>query len=268
MFTFRKLTILFFILLLALNLIYFLGCRMEWLIGHLCSHTYVYMLVLFGLYIGISITMAFFISSNFHHKAICRGVTTEKLCALTFDDGPDPENTPYILKVLNRQRIPATFFVIGEKLHGNEMILKEMDAGGHLIGNHSWSHSVWFDFFPACRLRKELTRTAKAVSDITGKSPLLFRPPYGVINPILSSTLRSLAYHVIGWNIRSFDTVHRDPEKTVTRILRKLTPGSIILLHDHLANSPTLLERVIDQLRLHGYQIVPITQLAHIEAYA
>ncbi|MBL7137694.1 MAG: polysaccharide deacetylase family protein [Bacteroidales bacterium] len=268
MFTFRKLTILFFILLFALNVIHFLGCKLEWFSGHLCSQTYVYMVVLFGLYIGISITMAFFISSNYHHKAICKGVTTEKLCALTFDDGPDPENTPAILRILNRERIPATFFVIGAKLNGNESILREMDAEGHLVGNHSWSHSIWFDFLPARRIRRELTRTAKAVSEITGKSPLLFRPPYGVINPMLSNALRSLAYHVIGWNIRSYDTVHRDPEKTVTKILRKLSPGSIILLHDHLADSPKLLERVIDQLRLHGYQIVPITQLTHIEAYA
>ncbi|NQV02726.1 MAG: polysaccharide deacetylase family protein [Bacteroidia bacterium] len=268
MFTFRKLTILFFILLFALNLIHFLGCRFEWFSGHLCSYTYVYMLILFGLYIGISIAMAFFISSDFHHTSLCKGITTEKLCALTFDDGPDPKNTPAILNILKEQQIPATFFVIGEKLKGNESLLIEMDAEGHLIGNHAWSHSIWFDFFPSHRMKRELTNTAKAVSDIIGKSPLLFRPPFGVINPPLSKVLRSLAYNVIGWNIRSFDTVHHDPEKTVTRILRKLTPGSIILLHDHLPTSPILLKKLVAELKQQGYLIVSITQLAHIEAYA
>ena len=268
MFTFRNLTILFFILLFALNVVHFIGCKLDWLSGHLCSHTYIYMLVLFGLYTGISITMAFFIGSNFHYKAICRGATSELLCAITFDDGPDSEYTPAILSILKRERIPATFFIIGEKINGNESILREMDANGHLIGNHSWSHSVWFDFYQALKMKEELIRTAKAISDISGRSPLLFRPPFGVINPTLSKTLKGLAYHVIGWNIRSYDTVHHDPEKTVTRILKKLTPGSIILLHDHLADSPQLLKSLINRLRLQGFRIVPITQLAHIEAYA
>lgn len=268
MFTFRRLTILFFILLFALNVMHFVGCRLDWLSGHLCSHAYVYILILFGLYIGISILLAFFIGSGFHHRAICHGETGEKVCAITFDDGPDTEITPKILDVLKREKLSATFFVIGKKLEGNEPLIKRMAEEGHLIGNHSWNHSVWFDFYPARRMKQELEDTAKGISHIVGASPLLFRPPFGVLNPTLSKVLTRLSYHVIGWNVRSYDTVHADRQKTTSRILRKLSPGSIILLHDHLQGSPELLTSLIPEIKRKGFTFVPLTHLIDIKAYA
>ncbi|MBE0648092.1 MAG: polysaccharide deacetylase family protein [Bacteroidales bacterium] len=268
MFTFRNLTILFFILLFSLNVIHFIGCRLDWLDGHLCSHVYVYMVILLGLYIGISVGMAFLIGSNFHHPAICDGKTDEMICSLTFDDGPDPVRTAEILTILKREKIPATFFVIGKKLEGNETLIREMDADGHLIGNHSWSHSVWFDFFRGKRIRHELEETGKAVYACIGKTPLLFRPPFGVINPTISKAIDRLSLHAIGWNVRSYDTVQHDAKKTAARVLNKISPGSIILLHDHPANSPELVEEIISGLNGLGYKIVPITQLADINAYA
>ncbi|MBN1200089.1 MAG: polysaccharide deacetylase family protein, partial [Bacteroidales bacterium] len=189
-------------------------------------------------------------------------------CALTFDDSPDPIYTPAILTILKQENLSATFFVIGEKLAGNESLVAEIETAGHLIGNHSWSHSVWFDFFPAKKMQQELSRTASALSEIIGKSPLLFRPPFGVINPALSKAVTRLAYHVIGWNVRSYDTMHQDPQKTISRILRKVSPGSVILLHDHLSSSPQILEELIEGLKRKGYAIVPLTQLISIEAYA
>lgn len=267
MFTFRRVTILFFILLFTINLVHFLGCRLAWFPQGICEHIYTYMLVLFGLYIGISVTMAFFIRSGFHHASHCHGPTKEKICALTFDDSPDAVNTPLILAILNREKIRATFFMIGAKLTGNEALVKEIDAAGHLIGNHSWSHSVWFDFFPAKKMQRELSRTALAVSEIIGKTPLLFRPPFGVVNPALHRAVTRLEYHVIGWNVRSYDTVHKDSDKTVARILKRTTPGSIILLHDHLAKSPDILENLVTGLKRNGYEVVPLNQLISIEAY-
>ncbi|MFC2102614.1 polysaccharide deacetylase family protein [Bacteroidota bacterium] len=268
MLTFRRVTILFFILLFSLNVIHFAGCNMEWFHGHLCSHTYVYLIILFTLYIGISVTMAFFIGSNFHHTAICQGDTKERICSLTFDDGPDPTYTRAVLDILNRETVKGTFFVIGEKLNKSQPLVKEMDLSGHLIGNHSWSHSVWFDFFTGKRMKLELAETNKAISDITGKSPLLFRPPFGVLNPTLSKAIRRFSLHVIGWNIRSLDTVQHDVQKTANRILRKVTPGSIILMHDNLETSPQLLELVLSGLKQQGYTVVPLCQLIQLEAYA
>jgi len=267
MITFRRVTILFFILLFTINLVHFLGCRLAWFPPLICEHIYTYMLILFGLYISVSVTMAFFIRSGFHHASHCHGQTKEKICALTFDDSPDAMNTPLILSILNRERIWATFFVIGAKLTGNEALLKEINAAGHLIGNHSWNHSVWFDFFPAKKMQREISRTSLAVSEIIGKAPLLFRPPFGVVNPALHRAITRLGYHVIGWNVRSYDTVHRDPHKTIARILKRVTPGSIILLHDHLPESPEILEELVAGLKRNGYNVVPLNQLIPIEAY-
>lgn len=268
MFTFRNLTILFFILLFALNVAHFAGCRLEWFSGHFCSHTYIYIVLLFGLYLGISIIMSFFICSAFHHQATCKGITQEKLCALTFDDGPDRVHTPEILDILRREHLTATFFVIGEKLKGNESLIQVMDSEGHLIGNHSWSHSKWFDFFPSKRMKRELSDTATAISEIIGRAPLLFRPPFGVINPAISNTVNNYSFHMIGWNIRSFDTIFHNQQKTAARIISKLSPGSIILLHDNLAGSSQLLENLIAGLKRHGFRIVPVDQLTQIKAYA
>ena len=251
-----------------MNFLHFVGCRYGWFDGHFCTHTYIYIIILFALYAAISVGMSFVIQSGYHHKALCNAATTRKICSLTFDDGPNTKLTPKILEVLKQSSVPATFFLIGEKIAGNEEIVRSMDKEGHLIGNHAWQHSPWFDFFRGKRMKEEIVRTTNVIQEITGKSPLLFRPPYGVIVPVLQRVLKRLPYHVIGWNIRSFDTVNKDPEKIVNRILRQMKPGSIILLHDHLDIAPSILEKLISRLNETDYQIVPLAELLDIDAYA
>jgi len=251
-----------------MNFLRFVGCRLDWFSGHFCTNTYLYIIILFALYTGISVGMSFVIRSGYHCKALCSARTTTKICSLTFDDGPDSKQTGAILKILQRAEIPATFFLIGEKIAGNEEIVREIHKQGHLIGNHAWKHSPWFDFFPGRRMKKEIVGTADAIRGVTGKSPLLFRPPFGVIVPALNRVLTSLPYHVIGWNIRSFDTIQKDPDKVVNRILKRLKPGSIILLHDHLQLAPVILEKLIARIKETNYQIIPLTDLLDIDAYA
>lgn len=268
MFTFKRVTLLFFLLLFILNSLHFAGCRMEWILGHFCTHTRIYILVLFGLYLGISIVMAFVIRSGFHYPAICMGKTNQAICAITFDDGPHPVKTPEVLEILRNEQIPATFFLIGKNLQGNEDIVRTIDRDGQLIGHHSWSHANWFDFYPAGKMRKEFLQTSEKIFGITGKSPLLFRPPYGVINPMVSQALHGLPYQVIGWNIRSLDTLIRDPDRITKRILKKLVPGSIILLHDASPVCVHILTRLIPAIRKSNFQIVPLNQLIDIPPYA
>src|SRR5436309_2503666 len=76
------------------------------------------------------------IQSDFFVKAYCSGTTSQKKIALTFDDGPDHRYTPQVLEILDKFKVPATFFVIGKNIKGNEDLLKKMDAAGHIIGNH------------------------------------------------------------------------------------------------------------------------------------
>ncbi|MFH1159909.1 MAG: polysaccharide deacetylase family protein [bacterium] len=268
MWTFKRLTIVFFVFLFILNLLRFIACNYQWITPYFCDYSALFQIILVALYIGISVTLAFFIQSQFHHKALCCSATNEPICALTFDDGPHSTFTQEVLNVLNRNNIQASFFCIGENLAKNKELLKEMHTQGHLIGNHSWSHSAWFDFFPSRRIRKELIKTSGEIREITGKDPLLFRPPYGVLNPMVSSALKSLNYHVIGWNIRAFDTLVQNPDRIASGIVRKIRPGSIIVLHDHLAQTGAALKKLIPALQLKGYRFVSLTSLLNIDAYA
>src|ERR1035438_1290505 len=161
MITSRTTTTAFFILLLGMNII-----SLAWL--HI---PLVFYIILVVLYISISVLFSFFISSGFYLKAYCKKATRKKILALTFDDGPDPSVTPAILDVLQGKAC-ATFFCIGRKIDGNEEILKRMAREGHLIGTHSYSHSDWFDLFPAKRMRNEFILTDRKILDVTGKKPL------------------------------------------------------------------------------------------------
>ena len=212
--------------------------------------------------------MAFLPCSNFHHPVICCGTTDEKVISLTFDDGPDPVKTWLILEVLKTYNVKATFFCIGKNLTGNENMIKRILDDGHLIGNHSFSHSKWFDFFPAGKIRAELLETDRLIKKVTGGSPLFFRPPFGVVNPMVSNALKKSHWQVIGWNIRSFDTLNMDPKKTENKILSQLKPGAIILLHDFTRYTEHHLNALIPAILNAGYGIVPLDKLLKMPAYA
>jgi peptidoglycan-N-acetylglucosamine deacetylase len=256
MFTFRTTTIIFFILLLGLNLLS---------IAIQPVHFGFYLLLIW-LYLSVSVLMSFFIRSGFHRKALCNLDTTRKVVALTFDDGPHPEITVKILDLL-RNRATATFFCKGMNIEGNEPILRKMNLEGHLIGNHSWSHSDWFDFYPPRKMREELIHTDAKIGSVIGKKPLLFRPPYGVINPMLKKALSGLPYHVIGFSNRCWDTVAKDEKKVLGRVKKNLRPGDVILLHDTVENSVNILKDLLDHLDEEGYSVVPLDKLFNVEAY-
>jgi peptidoglycan-N-acetylglucosamine deacetylase len=258
MFTFRSTTVVFFILLFGLNVMALAGIHVPWF----------YYLILTGLYLAISVTMSFFIRSGYHMKAYCSAETGEKIVSLTFDDGPDMELTPYILDALKEKGIPATFFCIGRKIKGNEEILRRMVKEGHLIGTHSYSHSDWFDFFPSRRMQKELEESGRLVFEATGEKPVLFRPPYGVINPMVKRAVLKTGYRVIGFSNRCWDTSSKKREVILARLTRNLRPGDIILLHDTVPVNVDVIREFAGFTKHTGYRIVPLDQLLKITAYA
>ena len=256
MFTFRTTTLLFFLVLILLNILSIAGF----------SIAFTWYLLLVMVYLTVSVAASFFPCCGFHMKALCRGETEQKVVALTFDDGPHPEYTPVILDIL-KDRATATFFCIGKKIPGNEDLLKRMDEEGHTVGMHSYSHSNLFDFFSPGRMADEFRQTEDIISKIIKKKPLLFRPPYGVINPMVKKALRSFSYHVIGYSNRSLDTVTASEEKVLRRILRKLRPGDIILLHDTVSYSASLLRKLLFELTERGYIVIGLDKLCKIKAY-
>ncbi len=229
---------------------------------------YLVFLAAFVIYIGVMIYGSFNIGSNFYLKPILSVKTGEKKIALTFDDGPDETITPIILETLGKFNISATFFCVGHKIAANPQVLKEMVDRGHLVGNHSYSHSYWFDFYTAKRITKELKDTEELIEEIISRKVRFFRPPYGVTNPALAKAVKKCNYTTIGWNIRSLDTPERKKTKRiVSRVIRKMKPGSIILLHDKHPNIGTVLEKLVEHAAEAGYKIVRLDELIEQEAY-
>ncbi len=220
-------------------------------------------------YIGVLIYGSFYIGSNLYLKPILSAKTEEKKIALTFDDGPHETITPVILELLGKFDIAAAFFCVGRKISANPELLKKMDDRGHLIGNHTYSHSNWFDFYSMRRMVKELKETERLVEQIINRKVRFFRPPFGVTNPALAKAVKRCNYITVGWNIRSLDTSKwKNSEKIVSRIIRKIKPGSIILLHDQHPDIGTILEKLVEHTDETGYEIVRLDELIKLEPYA
>lgn len=201
------------------------------------------------------------IRSNIYLKVFCKKQTTEKIVAITFDDGPDPEQTPKVLQVLKEQQIPVCFFCIGHKVKGNEHLLQQMIADGHLIGNHTFTHHFLFPLYSLSRIEKDIQDCQFVLEQIIPQRIKFFRPPFGVTNPTIAKAIKKLGYTPIGWNIRTFDTQHPSIEKVLQRIQNKLCPGSIILLHDRMPNSDSLLKEVLCFIKEQGYKVVRLDQI-------
>lgn len=207
------------------------------------------------------------VCSGFYLQVLCAGNKREKRIALTFDDGPHPEVTPAVLDIMKEHQIQAAFFCIGGNIAANQELLKRMDAEGHLIGNHSYSHDYWFDLFSAKRMETELEHTRDAIFQSTGRRARLFRPPYGVTNPNLARAVGMLGYTAVGWSLRSKDTVIREEKSLLDRIKRRIRPGDIILLHDTSPHMVNVLKELVSWLDHNRYQIVRLDQLLNIRAY-
>lgn len=128
---------------------------------------------------------------------VCRTNSPRKL-ALTFDDGPNPEITPELLKLLKRHEVHATFFVIGRFARKCADLLREIGDGGHVIGNHTDTHANLFWRTPA-QIRDEILRCNDAVSALTGVAPKWLRPPWGMRNPWVISTARAAGQRTALW---------------------------------------------------------------------
>jgi peptidoglycan/xylan/chitin deacetylase (PgdA/CDA1 family) len=175
--------------------------------------------------------------------------------------------TKKILEVLQRHNVKATFFCIGNQIEKDPEILKRIVNEGHLVGNHSYSHSNYFGIFSTHKVIEELEKTRKIILNVTGKNTLYFRPPFGVTNPKIARAINATGYKTIGWNIRSLDTVIQSEDEIFKRVKSKIKPGGIILFHDTSLKTVSVLERLLLFLQ-EEYKIVPIDYLLNESPYA
>ena len=207
------------------------------------------------------------LSWNFFIPTLCKAKTNEKVVALSFDDGP-AGYTQGILDTLKQLNAHAAFFCIGKNIPGNEQVLRRINEEGHLIGNHSYTHHFWFDMWSTAKMADDIQKTDKEIEQVTDLRPLLFRPPYGVINPNLAKAIKGRKYTSIGWSIRSFDTKITDKEKLLSKILNPLKPGDIILLHDSIEITSAILPELIARIKTKGFNIIRLDKMLNIAPYA
>ena len=202
-------------------------------------------------------------------RAIGRGSRTGRVAYLTFDDGPNPGATELILDTLAAERVPATFFMVGEHVRRFPGVARRVAALGHEVGNHTLRHKKLHFLGPA-RIREELERTHELIAGITGRDPRSFRAPHGYRNPFVARAARRLAYTVFGWTFGVWDSDPRvGAEEIRDRVRRKLKPGAIILLHDGDGYDPTgdrrrtaaALPGIIEDARARGFEFRPLGEL-------
>jgi len=201
---------------------------------------------------------------SFFGEFICRGKNSRRCVALTFDDGPDARSTPALLDLLQAAKVEAAFFCVGKNVAANPGLAARIVREGHLLQNHSYAHSHFTNFFSTARLQTELRQAQAEIEKATGIAPQFFRPPMGLSNPQTFQAARSLDLKVIGWTIRSLDTITTSPEQIVARIARRLEPGAIILLHDGNIPATRLVPTVkllLATLRERGYDVVLLDKM-------
>lgn len=179
---------------------------------------------------------------------------------LTIDDGPDPEDTPQLLKLLAEHEARATFFVIGENAAAHPALVRAIVAAGHEIAHHTHTHPIGTFW---CATRGRIARELDATLEVlraTGVTPTRFRPPVGIKNPWLAAALRARGLTAIGWSARGLERWGGEPGDVARRALAGIAPGAILLLHEGSPMSPTLrvhaIRRVLEQLDELGYRCV------------
>ena len=217
------------------------------------------------LYLASTAYGSYEIEANYFIKSINSG--KGKGIALTFDDGPDPETTPAILSILKEAKIKATFFVIGKKAELYPELVRQIDEEGHIVANHSYSHSWGIGFFSTNRLSADMAKCNEVVKLAIGKTPLLFRPPFGVTNPRYSGALKTNGLLSIGWSIRSMDTQAKNKYQVIDKVMSKLKKGNIVLLHDNLPVTVAALEDIIEHCKNKRFHLEPLSKVISQEPY-
>jgi len=181
---------------------------------------------------------------------------SDKKIYLTFDDGPIPEVTEWVLDLLKLEEIKATFFCIGDNIKKHPEVYKRILAEGHQTGNHTFNHLKGWKT-ETCHYINNFKLCETEHSKLETQSSKLFRPPYGKIKPSQSKAIRHLGYKIIMWDVLSYDF---DPtisaEKCLENVISNTEQGSIIVFHDSLKAEKNLkyaLPKAIQILKNRGF---------------
>ncbi|MGC3953450.1 MAG: polysaccharide deacetylase family protein [Propionicimonas sp.] len=189
-------------------------------------------------------------------KVDCRKV---KCVALTFDDGPGPY-TIELLSYLEEAQVPATFFMLGERVAASPKVVQAVADAGHQIGVHTWDHRRLI-LMDAAHVRTEITSTIRIIKRVTGARPRLMRPPYGETNSTVAAQARRAKVAQILWDVDTLDWKTLSTKKTIKAAVNQAKRGSIVLMHDIHPTTVAAVPGIIKGLRKKGYTFVTVGQL-------
>jgi peptidoglycan-N-acetylglucosamine deacetylase len=212
---------------------------------------------------------------TFHPRArlfgptVWRGPATRAAVALTFDDGPHPQHTSRIARILDAHQAQATFFCIGKRIEQHRATAKALHEAGHELQNHTYSHGIGRDLFSASHLQIDLERCQEVLGALTGRTSRYYRPAIGIRNPPVHAAARALGLTVVTWTFAARDGVFPFTPRRALSLANRAAAGSILALHDgdfHASSSlreqtvrnlPLLLTR----LRERGLAFQTLTEL-------
>ena len=217
------------------------------------------------------VPLNFDVPKNFQAKTIKDAPVpvSEKVIALTFDDGPWPETTEQILATLKQENVKATFYMVGQPLKSFPEIGKKVLADGHVIANHTLHH--WYKQMSPLVAQREIEDTAKIIKEVLNVETDYFRPPGGVLTNGLVAYAETQNQSVNMWSVDSGDSNPKRPssEAILATILAGATPGGIVLMHDgggSHGNTAKAVPQIIANLRAQGYKFVTITELLELSS--
>lgn len=184
----------------------------------------------------------------------------ERVLALTFDDGPHPRWTPAVLDALDRYGVKGTFFLVGSQVRAYPALAADIVRRGHTVANHTWSHAN-LARLPAHRWDAEIGQTTAVIESSTGQDVVCARPPYGATNASVARRLADYGVPSVMWTIDPHDWRRPDAPRLAQRVLDRLHPGGVVVLHDgggDRSQTVGALPRIIEGAQARGYRIVSL----------
>jgi peptidoglycan/xylan/chitin deacetylase (PgdA/CDA1 family) len=203
-----------------------------------------------------------------------RGVTSERVVALTFDDGPNEPWTSRLLDVLARRDVPATFFQVGQCALRYPDVTRRVLAEGHVLGNHSLSHA-FRRYLTQPRQDEEVRRGQEALHEVSGVVPLLYRPPWLCHFPwVLDGVARSGSSVVSGTFAAPLEVLQPAAQRLAAEAVRRARPGAVLILHDgrearggDRSQTVAAVGLLVDRLRSRGYRFTTVDRLLGVQPY-
>ena len=198
---------------------------------------------------------------------LCSVPIREARVALTFDDGPNPRETPRLLRLLESLQVHATFFLVGRHVKRNPQLAAEIASCGHEIGNHTHNH-VALPMLPRKLLLRELHGASHRIHSATGRWPSLFRPPHGWFSRSMLRTLAEHGYRPVLGDVYPQDCRRSFAPVIARSVVERVRPGSIVILHDGVAfgrsdrsQSVDAVELMVEHLQERSYRVGTVGHL-------